>query len=43
MHVVEESDTGIVLMKGPNKSGQPEAEALEGRPVTKRNSGERRL
>ena len=34
-HVSEESDTGIVPMKGPNKSGQPEAEALEGRLVTK--------
>ena len=43
MHVAEESDTGIVPMKGPNKSGQSGAEALEGRPVTKGNSGERRL
>ena len=43
MHVAEESDTGTVPMKGPNKSGQSEAEALEGRPVTKGNSGERRL
>ena len=43
MYVDEESDIGIVPMKGPNKSGQPEAEALEGRPVTKGNSGERRL
>ncbi len=43
MHVAEESDTGIVPMKGPNKSGQSEAEALEGRPVTKGNSGEIRL
>ena len=43
MHVAEGSDIGVVPMKGPNKSGQPEAEALEGRPVTKGNSEERRL
>jgi RNA-directed DNA polymerase len=43
MHVGEESDTGIVPMEGLNKTVQTEAEALEGRPVTKGNSGEKRL
>ena len=33
----QESDTGVVPMKGSNKGGQPTAESLEGRPGTKEN------
>lgn len=33
----QESDLGIVPMKGSNKGGQPTAESLEGRPGTKEN------
>jgi RNA-directed DNA polymerase len=35
----EKSDTGIVPVKAPNNIGGPIAEVLEGRPVTKGNSG----
>jgi hypothetical protein len=35
----EKSDTGIVPVKAPNNIGGPMAEVLEGRPVTKGNSG----
>lgn len=42
MHAGEESDNGVVLMKQPNNSGQaprgqPEAEDVEGSPLTKEN------
>ena len=37
MHAVEESDSGVVPMNQPNKSGQPLAEAGEGRPEIKEN------
>jgi len=37
MHAVEESDFGVVPMNQPNKSGQPLAEAGEGRPGIKEN------
>lgn len=42
MHVSKESDIGIVPKKGPNKTPCPdgEAEAPEGRPMTKGNSEE---
>ena len=33
----QESDLGVVPMKGSNKEGQPTAESLEGRPETKEN------
>src|ERR1022692_3289537 len=34
----QESDLGVVPMKGSNKEGQPTAESLEGRPETKENA-----
>jgi len=37
MHAVEESDSGVVPMNQPNKSGKPPAEAGEGRPEIKEN------
>ena len=37
MHAVEESDSGVVPMNQPNKSGKPLAEAGEGRPEIKEN------
>ena len=37
-HVSEESDSGVVPMKGPNKDKTPSAEGLEGRPLTKENT-----
>jgi hypothetical protein len=37
MHGDGESDSGVVPAKQPNKSGQPPAEAVEGRPLTKEN------
>jgi RNA-directed DNA polymerase len=36
-HTGQESDSGVVPMKGSNKEGQPTAESLEGRPETKKN------
>ena len=36
-HAGQESDSGVVPMKGSNKGGQPTAESLEGRPLTKEN------
>ena len=33
----QESDSGVVSMKGSNKGGPPTAESLEGRPETKEN------
>jgi RNA-directed DNA polymerase len=36
-HVGQESDSGVVPMKGSNKGGQPTAESLEGRSETKEN------
>ena len=36
-HAGQESDSGVVPMKGSNKEGQPTAESLEGRPETKEN------
>lgn len=38
MHGSGESYSGIVPTKQPNKSGQPPAEAVEGRPLTKENT-----
>lgn len=43
MHAGEESDNGVVPMKQPNneggpRKGQPEAEAVEGSPLTKENA-----
>ena len=35
-----ESYSGIVPAKQPNKSGQPPAEVVEGRPLTKENTPE---
>ena len=35
-----ESYSGVVPAKQPNKSGQPPAEAVEGRPLTKENTPE---
>src|SRR6266700_7949628 len=35
-----ESYSGVVLTKQPNKSGQPPAEVVEGRPLTKENTPE---
>ena len=40
MHDSGESYSGIVLTKQPNKSGQPPAEVVEGRPQTKENTQE---
>jgi hypothetical protein len=45
MHVVEESDNGVVPMKQPNNEGrpqrgQPEAEAVEGSPLAKENAAQ---
>jgi len=40
MHGGGESYSGVVLTKQPNKSGQPPAEAVEGRPLTKENTPE---
>src|SRR5712671_6227303 len=40
MHDSGESYSGIVLTKQPNKSGQPPAEVVEGRPLTKENTPE---
>jgi RNA-directed DNA polymerase len=37
MHAAEESDSGVVPMNQPNKSGQPLAEVGEGRPGIKEN------
>ena len=37
MHGDGESHSGVVPTKQPNKSGQPPAEAVEGRPLTKEN------
>src|ERR1017187_5757507 len=36
-HAGQESDSGVVPMKGSNQGGQPTAESLEGRPETKEN------
>jgi RNA-directed DNA polymerase len=33
-----ESYSGVVLAKHPNKTGKPEAEGVEGRPLTKENA-----
>jgi hypothetical protein len=38
MHGGGESYSGVVPTKQPNKSGQPPAEAVEGRPLTKENT-----
>ena len=38
MHVVEESSSGIVPAKCPNKSVRPLAEGMEGRPLAKENT-----
>src|ERR1700681_4280601 len=40
MHGGGESYSGVVPTKQPNKSGQPPAEAAEGRPLTKENTPE---
>lgn len=40
MHEGGESYSGIVLTKQPNKSGEPPAEVVEGRPLTKENTPE---
>ncbi len=40
MHGSGESYSGVVLTKQPNKSGQPPAEVVEGRPLTKENTPE---
>ena len=40
MHGNEESDRPIVPVKSPNKLGQPEAEAMEGRGLVKENTGQ---
>ena len=37
MYAVEKSDNGIILVKVSNKIGQPIAETLEERPLTKGN------
>lgn len=39
-HGSGESYSGVVLTKQPNKSGEPPAEAVEGRPLTKENMGQ---
>jgi len=36
-HAAEESDSGVVPLSQPNKSGQPQAEIGEGRPGIKEN------
>lgn len=33
-----ESYNGVILAKHPNKTGRPEAEGVEGRPLTKENA-----
>jgi RNA-directed DNA polymerase len=38
MHVVEESDSGIVPMNHSNKDGKPSAESEEGRPLIEENT-----
>jgi RNA-directed DNA polymerase len=38
MHVLEESDSGIVPMNHLNKGGTPLAEGEEGRPLIKENT-----
>jgi len=38
MHVLEESDSGIVPMNHSNKDGAPLAEGEEGRPLVKENT-----
>ena len=38
MHVLEESDSGIVPMNHSNKDGTPLAEGEEGRPLVKENT-----
>jgi hypothetical protein len=38
MHVVEESDSGIVPMNHSNKDGKPSAESEEGRLLIKENT-----
>ena len=38
MHVLEESDSGIVPMNHSNKDGRPLAESEEGRPLVKENT-----
>ena len=38
MHGGGESYSGVVPAKQPNKSGQPPAEVVEGRPLTKENT-----
>jgi group II intron reverse transcriptase/maturase len=40
MHGSGESYSGIVPAKQPNKSGEPPAEVVEGRPLTKENTSE---
>jgi RNA-directed DNA polymerase len=40
VHDSGESYSGIVPTKQPNKSGEPRAEAVEGRPLTKENTSE---
>ena len=40
VHGGGESYSGVVPTKQPNKSGQPPAEAVEGRPLTKENTPE---
>src|SRR5947207_13929371 len=40
MHGDGESCSGVVPTKQPNKSGQPPAEVVEGRPLTKENTPE---
>jgi hypothetical protein len=37
VHVLEESDSGTVLMNHSNKSGRPPAESEEGRPLIEEN------
>ena len=38
MHIFEESDSGTVPMSHSNKSGKPQAESEEGRPLIKENT-----
>ena len=38
MHVLEESDSGMVPMNHSNKDGTPLAEGKEGRPLVKENT-----
>jgi RNA-directed DNA polymerase len=40
MHGSGESYSGVVPAKQPNKDGQPSAEVVEGRPLTKENTQE---